>query len=208
MKACQDAHNADKTVRFAEAAKEREVEENRIKMRTKLKEEVQAEKEKQARLDAAEAEEDLLAGFLSEVVPPPAPISAAEEAAFTAEEDNLLAGFFNEVTQPVVKAQSVNSEAADPEAKPELTEKYSNQDLGDGRKQVDRILAKHFEWRNLNPFAVLQLGVDATEEDIKLRYKKLSLRVHPDRLRDVPTAREAFEQVNYLVVNISCSLRL
>jgi preprotein translocase subunit Sec63 len=39
------------------------------------------------------------------------------------------------------------------------------------------------------------LDVDATEEDIKYRYKKLSLKVHPDRMRHVEKAREAFEEV-------------
>ena len=38
-------------------------------------------------------------------------------------------------------------------------------------------------------------GIDATEEDIKFRYKKLSLKVHPDRCRNIDNAREAFEQV-------------
>jgi len=39
------------------------------------------------------------------------------------------------------------------------------------------------------------LDIDATEEDIKYRYKKLSLKVHPDRMRHVEKAREAFEEV-------------
>jgi len=60
---------------------------------------------------------------------------------------------------------------------------------------VERLLSSHYEWKNLNPYAVFQLDIDATEEDIKYRYKKLSLKVHPDRLRGVEKAREAFEEV-------------
>lgn len=76
-----------------------------------------------------------------------------------------------------------------------LTEKYYNQNLGSSEEQCSRLLCKHYEWRNLNPYEVLQLGADATEEDIKLRYKKLSLKVHPDRCRHISNAREAFEEV-------------
>jgi DnaJ family protein C protein 8 len=39
------------------------------------------------------------------------------------------------------------------------------------------------------------LGIDATAEDIKQRYRKLSTKVHPDKNRDVPDARIAFEAV-------------
>ena len=60
---------------------------------------------------------------------------------------------------------------------------------------MERLLSSHYEWKNLNPYAVFQLDIDATEEDIKYRYKKLSLKVHPDRLRGVEKAREAFEEV-------------
>jgi DnaJ-class molecular chaperone len=45
----------------------------------------------------------------------------------------------------------------------------------------------------------MQLGIDATEEDIKYRYRKLSAKIHPDKLRDVELAREGFEEVR--VVN-------
>ena len=39
------------------------------------------------------------------------------------------------------------------------------------------------------------VGIDATDDDIKQRYKNLSRRVHPDKLLDMENAREAFEQV-------------
>ena len=34
-----------------------------------------------------------------------------------------------------------------------------------------------------NPFEILGLGVEATEQEIKSAYRKLSLKVHPDRVR-------------------------
>lgn len=119
------------------------------------------------------------------------------------EEDDLLAGFFTEISnKPEPTARAARGEAAseeptaeEPQKENTLTEKYVNQDLGDGRAQVERLTGSHYEWRNLNPYAVFQLDVDATEEDIKYRYKKLSLKVHPDRLRNVEKAREAFEEV-------------
>jgi DnaJ-class molecular chaperone len=76
-----------------------------------------------------------------------------------------------------------------------LTEKYVNQELENGREQVDRLTASNYKWKNLNPYYVLQLDIDATEEDIRYRYKKLSTKVHPDKLRDIELAREAFEEV-------------
>lgn len=50
-----------------------------------------------------------------------------------------------------------------------IHEKYTNQDLGDRKEQYARLIAKNYEWRNLNPYFVLQLGIDATAEDIKQR---------------------------------------
>ncbi len=56
-------------------------------------------------------------------------------------------------------------------------------------------MRNNYKWYNLNPYYVMQLDVDATEEDIKYRYRKLSSKVHPDKLLGVDQAREAFEQV-------------
>lgn len=119
-----------------------------------------------------------------------------EENSGTApEEDNLLADFFTEVTSaPPDETKKPQLEEV-LETQKILTEKYANQDLGTSREQYDRLLGKHYQWKNLNPYYVFQLDIDATEEDIKQRYKKLSLKVHPDRLRNVENANEAFEQV-------------
>ena len=47
----------------------------------------------------------------------------------------------------------------------------------------------------MNPYYVLQLDIDATDEDIKQRYRKMAAKLHPDKMRDVENARECFEQI-------------
>ncbi|OEU21133.1 hypothetical protein FRACYDRAFT_143385, partial [Fragilariopsis cylindrus CCMP1102] len=50
------------------------------------------------------------------------------------------------------------------------------------QEQIDRLIQPRFEWRNLNPFFVLQLpAATATEDDISRRYKAISLLLHPDK---------------------------
>ncbi|PHJ18725.1 hypothetical protein CSUI_007443 [Cystoisospora suis] len=46
-----------------------------------------------------------------------------------------------------------------------------------------------------SPFQVLLLGPDATEDDIRKQYRKLSLLIHPDKCKH-PKAQEAFQVVN------------
>ena len=58
-------------------------------------------------------------------------------------------------------------------------------------EQVERLTQKNSFWKNLNPYHVLMLPVDATDEDIKQRYHRLSAMVHPDKLEDT-RARDAF----------------
>lgn len=50
---------------------------------------------------------------------------------------------------------------------------------------------------NLNPFEVLQIDPYATIEEIKRKYKKLSIYVHPDKNpNEKERAQVAFEAVN------------
>jgi DnaJ family protein C protein 8 len=50
---------------------------------------------------------------------------------------------------------------------------------------------------NLNPYAVLQVPLAATDDEIKKAYRTLSRYVHPDKnLDDRQRAQEAFEAVN------------
>jgi tetratricopeptide (TPR) repeat protein len=213
IKCCQDAFDVDKKHRFEGAKLEREAEEKRIQLRDKVKREMEEEKKKRME---DERNDSLMSDFLSNMATDSSTVGndANEKKGETIQEEeggdeNALADFFlavssTETKKPAPKEKQTDEssgtgegDAAAAAGKDEtsLTEKYLNQDLGDGRKQCERLLAPHYEWRNLNPYAVLQLGADATEEDIKLRYKKLSLKVHPDRLRDMENARTAFEQV-------------
>uniref|UniRef100_A0AAY4CUY0 DnaJ homolog subfamily C member 8 n=1 Tax=Denticeps clupeoides TaxID=299321 RepID=A0AAY4CUY0_9TELE len=55
------------------------------------------------------------------------------------------------------------------------------------------MLASYF---NLNPFEVLQLDPEATDEEIKKRFRQLSILVHPDKNQDdAERAQQAFEAV-------------
>jgi DnaJ domain len=130
-----------------------------------------------------------------------------EEVYRDPEEDDLLAGFFKDVLEPkkdeedsqkkpkVAVSGNDGDVASAVRDETERTDKYTNQDLGSSLSQYNRLMAKNYEWRNLNPYLVLQLDIDATEEDIKQRYRKLAARLHPDKLRGVEFPVECFEQV-------------
>ncbi|EQC38542.1 hypothetical protein SDRG_04248 [Saprolegnia diclina VS20] len=109
-----------------------------------------------------------------------------EEAAKKAEED-LLASFMNEVDELEDQANTVKKPEEAPREKKIV-------DFFDADFQIKRLLQPHHEWINLNPFFVLMLETDATDEDIKQHYRKLSGMVHPDKCPD-PRAREAFEEI-------------
>lgn len=110
--------------------------------------------------------------------------------------DDPLADFFGEVSKESEKAKEERLQRIREQNKEvAFHEKYQSQDLGNGKTQHARLTASNYEWRNLNPYFVLQLGTDATEEDIKNRYRKLSAKVHPDKNRDVENARDSFEEV-------------
>ena len=195
LKSCQDAYEIDKKQRFLAAQKEREHEEERNKRRDEMKAAIMKEK--------LEAEaDDILSSFLSDVQGSSQGVCDSNHVTQLEKEDDVLADFFSEVasTKPTEKRQVVQVDVdainmEEDEDERILTEKYVKQDLGDGRRQCDRLISKHHEWKNLNPYYVLELDTDATIADIKFRYKKLSLKVHPDRLRDIPHARQAFEYV-------------
>lgn len=171
LSACQEAFEADKKTRFAVAAKDRIKEDERLKRidlakAAALAEKIEKEKEK-TKLDA----EAKLNGFLSEIAtststdcPSSSTASNTSAESKVDNDEDLLSGFFSDVqgkeaTEPVfVKDETF------------MHEKYTNEDLGDKKKQYERIMAKNYEWRNLNPYFVLQLGIDATEEDIKQRW--------------------------------------
>ncbi|KAH8090736.1 hypothetical protein HD553DRAFT_303230 [Filobasidium floriforme] len=56
--------------------------------------------------------------------------------------------------------------------------------------EVERVL-KSFK---LNPYDILDLGINATENEIKKQYRKKSLLIHPDKFKH-PRGIEAFDQL-------------
>ena len=109
------------------------------------------------------------------------------------DEDDLLNDFFQDVEEVTRKKQ----EAIEEEAKPKATNLIKNdrQTLGTSQTQTERLLQSNFEWRNLNPFYVLQLPHDATDDDISRRYKALSLLLHPDKNGSSERAQLAYDQI-------------
>lgn len=81
-------------------------------------------------------------------------------------DDDLLSSFLSDVSnQEVSRVEEKQALLREQQ----LTEKYSNQDLGTPAEQHARLTCKNYFWKNLNPYEVLQLGTDATVEDIKYR---------------------------------------
>ncbi|KAJ8930775.1 hypothetical protein NQ314_016386, partial [Rhamnusium bicolor] len=65
------------------------------------------------------------------------------------------------------------------------------------KQQIERLLRPGSTYRNLNPFDVLQVEPDTALEEIKKKYRRLSILVHPDKNQDDPErAQQAFEAVN------------
>nr|DBA33706.1 TPA: hypothetical protein GDO54_001347 [Pyxicephalus adspersus] len=65
------------------------------------------------------------------------------------------------------------------------------------KQQIERLTRPGSSYFNLNPFEVLQLDPEATDEDLKKRFRQLSILVHPDKNPDdADRAQKAFEAVN------------
>jgi len=63
-------------------------------------------------------------------------------------------------------------------------------------QQIDRLLRPGYTYRNLNPFEVLQVDPETAVEDIKKKYKRMSILVHPDKNPDnQERAQIAFDAV-------------
>lgn len=106
------------------------------------------------------------------------------------EEDDLLNDFFDEVEEVTAK-----KEEKPKEDKPTDLIKHDRKSLGTVDQQAERLLGSNYKWRNLNPFYVLQLPVEATEDDISRRYKALSLLLHPDKNGGSDRAQLAYDEV-------------
>ncbi|XP_061616316.1 dnaJ homolog subfamily C member 8 isoform X1 [Phyllopteryx taeniolatus] len=65
------------------------------------------------------------------------------------------------------------------------------------KQQIDRLLRPGSSYFNLNPFEVLQIDPDATDTELKKRFRALSILVHPDKNQDdADRAQQAFEAVD------------
>lgn len=64
-------------------------------------------------------------------------------------------------------------------------------------QQIDRLLRPGSTYFNLNPFEVLQIEPESSVEQIKKRYRQLSILVHPDKNPDDnERAQKAFDVIN------------
>jgi len=64
------------------------------------------------------------------------------------------------------------------------------------KQQIDRLLRPGSTYRNLNPYEVLQLDPKLPIEDVRKKYRRLSILVHPDKNQDDPErAQAAFDAV-------------
>ena len=75
-------------------------------------------------------------------------------------------------------------------------------DLGSSTDQIERLMAPNHEWRNLNPYYVLDCPHDVPAELISRRYKALSLLLHPDKCPDA-RAKDAFEYVRRAMTTLT-----
>ncbi|XP_044756557.1 dnaJ homolog subfamily C member 8 [Coccinella septempunctata] len=65
------------------------------------------------------------------------------------------------------------------------------------KQQIDRLLRPGSTYLNLNPFEVLQIDPELPIDEVKKKYRRLSILVHPDKNQDdAERAQQAFEAVN------------
>ena len=65
------------------------------------------------------------------------------------------------------------------------------------KQQIDRLLRPGSTYFNLNPFEVLQVEPETPLEEIKKKYRRMSILVHPDKNQDdVERAQQAFDILN------------
>ncbi len=64
------------------------------------------------------------------------------------------------------------------------------------KQQIERLLRPGSTYRNLNPYEVLQIDPELPIEDIRKKYRRLSILVHPDKNQDdLERAQAAFDAV-------------
>jgi tetratricopeptide (TPR) repeat protein len=118
--------------------------------------------------------------------------AAAPAAAEGDDSEDDLADFFNEVedaTEAVVQQKKEEATSSTSQIK------KHKENLGSVTEQLDRLLADNYQWRNLNPFFVMDLPHTATVDEIQRRYKALSLLLHPDKNPGHARAQEAYDEI-------------
>lgn len=140
----KEGQETDRRERWRKAALEREAEEERLKKRDAFKAQAKAEAADAAKAGAAHA-------------------AGAAGAAESDASGDPLSSFFSEIEGEKAKPPPAKAERV-------LHDKYTNQELGTPKEQMDRLLQHNYKWKNLNAFETLQLGPDATVEDIKQRW--------------------------------------
>jgi O-acetyl-ADP-ribose deacetylase (regulator of RNase III) len=126
------------------------------------------------------------------------------------EEDDLLEDFFSDVEKVSERPKSAKCDEGSGnrgDCAEETTNRIKTQlnDLGTSASQIDRLLQINYEWKNLNPFHVLDIPHDIDDDSIiSARYRALSLLVHPDKCPDDPVrAKDAFEQVRKAMTHMN-----
>lgn len=198
LNACQAAYEADKKYKREVAEYERKMElekqahrEKNLSQNTNSNSNVSTDNCANTTESAAAGatEQDIMAGFFADVNGLPTKNRATGNDTNPAASqpnpeiaDDVLTDFFSSISENAApKPKPKQSEEGRDETV--LTQKYMDQDLGTVAFQMDRLLQTNYEFKNLNPYYVLDLGDDATIEDIKNRYRKLSSKVHPDKVR-------------------------
>lgn len=65
------------------------------------------------------------------------------------------------------------------------------------KQQIERLLRPGSTYFNLNPFEVLQVEAETPLEEVKKKYRRFSILVHPDKNQDdAERAQQAFEIIN------------
>jgi len=114
--------------------------------------------------------------------PPPAP-----------SEDDLLSSFFSSVDGPPAPLPKPAPKPEEPSGPPRW--KRANESLGTAEDQIARLVeTPNAFWRNLNPFAVLDLPHTSLDAEIKMRYRALANLLHPDKCR-LEKADAAFDTI-------------
>jgi len=96
---------------------------------------------------------------------------------------------------PPTSTPSIPTPADSTPAKPQETS--TNQTEWTKETLIAHLLRPGYKYLNLNPYAVLQVPFNATDDDIKKAYRNMSRFVHPDKNKDdLERAQQAFEAVN------------